>query len=99
MTKKQSNSISDLTHFREGCQALLFRFKDEFGKEKSLALKGRRLYPEFYSKDFTPSCTTTHNTLQYILLPHFLGTGKVSTTETFARVLGYSLHKASLNHM
>lgn len=61
MTIKQSN-INNETHLKEDCQVLLFRFKNEFGKEKSLVEpKGRRSYPEFCPKDFTPRCTHRSN--------------------------------------
>jgi len=39
MTKKQSNIGKHSTHLKEDCQVLLFRFKNEFGKEKSLVEK------------------------------------------------------------
>lgn len=39
MTKKQSNISLRSTHLKEDCQVLLFRFKNEFGKEKSLVEK------------------------------------------------------------
>jgi len=58
MTAKQSNIVPEMTHLKVGCQAPLFRFKDEYGKEMSLAdLKGRKVILFFYPKDLTPGCT------------------------------------------
>ncbi len=46
-----------MTHLNEGCQAPLFRFKDECGKEKSLAdFRGKKIILYFYPKDLTPGC-------------------------------------------
>ena len=66
MTKKQSNISKASTHLKEDCQVLLFRFKNEFGKEKSLVdPKGRSLIPEFCPKDFTPRCTPPAGSILY----------------------------------
>lgn len=57
MTIKLSNINLTKTHLDEGCQAPLFRFKDECGKEKSLVeLNGRNYNLYFSPKDFAPSC-------------------------------------------
>lgn len=57
MMEKQSNIVKR-THLSVGGQAPLFRFKDEYGEEKSLGdLKGRKVILFFYPKDLTPSCT------------------------------------------
>ena len=56
MIKKSSHKK---THLNEGCQAPLFRFKDECGQVKSLAdMKGKNIILFFYPKDLTPSCTS-----------------------------------------
>ena len=90
MTKKQSNIIQSSTHLKEDCQVLLFRFKNEFGKEKSLVdLKGRRLYPEFYPKDFTPRCTWACNSsLDHIKVLPLFYQAPVSAS---AEMPGYSI--------
>lgn len=61
MTKKRSNIILVLTHFK-GCQALLFRFKDECGKELSLADVNERVVPvSLFPKDLTTCCVESSN--------------------------------------
>lgn len=56
MMEKQSNTIKK-THLHVGGQAPLFRFKDEYGEEKSLGdLKGKKIILFFYPKDLTPGC-------------------------------------------
>lgn len=58
MTTKLSNIVFRMTHLKVGCQAPLFRFKSECGKEMSLAdLKGGKVILYFYPKDLTPGCT------------------------------------------
>ncbi|MFI5203091.1 MAG: thioredoxin-dependent thiol peroxidase [Flavobacteriales bacterium] len=56
MMEKQSNTTKK-THLHVGGQAPLFRFKDEYGEEKSLGdLKGKKIILFFYPKDLTPGC-------------------------------------------
>lgn len=58
MTTKLSNIVFKMTHLKVGCQAPLFRFKSEYGKEMSLVdLKGKKVILFFYPKDLTPGCT------------------------------------------
>jgi len=58
MTTKLSNIDLRMTHLKVGCQAPLFRFKSEYGKEMSLEdLKGGKVILYFYPKDLTPGCT------------------------------------------
>ena len=53
-----SSNILKGTHLKRGDIAPMFRFKDECGRELSLAdLKGKKVVLFFYPKDLTPSCT------------------------------------------
>jgi peroxiredoxin Q/BCP len=47
-----------MTHLTPGVAAPMFRFKDECGRELSLAdCKGKKVALFFYPKDLTPGCT------------------------------------------
>ncbi len=54
-----------MTHLQKGTSAPMFRFKDEYGTEKSLGdLKGKKLIHFFYPKDLTPGCTAQNCNLK-----------------------------------
>lgn len=62
---KVVKAIKNKTHLNEGCQAPLFRFKDECGMGKSL-VAGKSWETSLYRiKDLTPGCSSSTAPLHF----------------------------------